>query len=61
MKTILLVFAFALIIAVGVLYNLNMPEVKPYKAYLWIPIALSFGLFSLIFLQKDSNKQEKLK
>lgn len=61
MKTILLVFAFGLIIAVGILYNINTPEIKPYKVYLWIPIALSFGLFSLIFLQKDSGKEEKVK
>lgn len=61
MKTILLVFAFGLIIAVGILYNLNTPEFKPYKDYLWIPIALSFGLFSLIFLQKDANKEQKAK
>lgn len=59
MKTILLVIAFALIIAVGILYNTNLPEVNPYKAYLWIPIVLSFGLFSLIFLQKDSGKKEE--
>lgn len=61
MKTILLILAFGLIIAVGILYNMNAPEIKPYKDYLWIPIALSFGLFSLIFLQKDSGKEEKVK
>lgn len=59
MKTILLILAFGLIIAVGILYNVNSPEIKPYKVYLWIPIAVSFGLFSLIFLQKDSGSRER--
>lgn len=58
MKTILLVFAFLLIIAVAVLYNVNTPEIKPYKGYLWIPIAISFGLFFFIFLQKGSDREK---
>lgn len=58
MKIIMLVLAFALIIAAGLLFNVSDPEVKAYKNYFWIPIAVSFLLFTLIFLNKDRNDEK---
>lgn len=57
MKIIMLVLAFALIITAGLLFNVSNPELKAYKNYFWIPIVVSFLLFTLIFLNKDRNEK----
>lgn len=59
MKIILLFLAFALIIGAGLLYNIDHHELKAYRGYFWIPIAVSFLLFSFVFLQKDSGENVK--
>ncbi len=56
---IMLVLGFAMIIMAAVLYNSGpmLADLKPYKAYFWIPIALSFLLFTASFLQKDNTEK----
>lgn len=55
----MLVLGFFLIVLAAVLYNSGnmLASLKPYKSYFWIPIALSFVLFTVSFLQKDSGKK----
>jgi len=55
MKITMLILGFALIILAALLYNSgqSMAELREYKAYFWVPIAVSFLLFSYIFLHKE--------